>query len=76
MPLDLTLLLLLAGHFLCDYPLQGQYLAIGKNRHTPLGQQENGTLWLHALTGHAVIHGATVALVTGSAVLEAVIDHP
>jgi len=27
------LILLLAGHMLCDYPLQGDFLAVGKNRN-------------------------------------------
>ena len=60
-----TLLLLLAGHALCDYPLQGEFLALGKNRHTKLGAMEGGTMWLHLLTAHAAIHGGMVALVTG-----------
>jgi hypothetical protein len=27
------LILLMAGHMLCDYPLQGDFLAVGKNRN-------------------------------------------
>jgi hypothetical protein len=63
----MTLLMLLAGHALCDYPLQGDFLAQGKNRHTKLGAMEGGTMWLHLLTAHALIHGGMVALVTGRA---------
>ena len=63
------LLLLLAGHALCDYPLQGEYLALGKNRHTSIGSQEKGTLWIHLLTAHSLIHAGMVTLITGSTVL-------
>lgn len=58
--------LLLVGHYLCDYPLQGDYLARAKNRHDPLGK---GWVWLHALTGHAIIHGGAVAIITGNPLL-------
>lgn len=59
------LFLLLAGHALADYPLQGQFLAEGKNRHTELGK----VYWPHALAAHALIHGGVVTILTGSAVL-------
>jgi hypothetical protein len=59
------LFLLLAGHALADYPLQGQYLATGKNRHTDLGR----SIWPHALAAHSLIHGGVVALLTGSVLL-------
>lgn len=59
------LFLLLVGHALADYPLQGQFLAQGKNRHTDLGRD----IWPHALAAHAMIHGGLVTLLTGSAVL-------
>jgi len=55
-------LLLLAGHALCDYPLQGDFLAKAKNRAAPLP----GVPWYQALGAHALIHGGMVALVTGS----------
>lgn len=59
------LVLLLAGHFLADYPLQGEFLAEGKNRHTMLGR----TWWPHALTAHAAIQAGVVTGLTGSASL-------
>jgi hypothetical protein len=59
------LFLLLAGHAIADYPLQGSFLAEGKNRHTTLGRE----YWPHALAAHAVIHGGFVVAVTGSAAL-------
>lgn len=61
------LLLLLAGHALADYPLQGAFLAEAKNRHTPAG----AALWPHALAAHSLIHGGMVTLLTGSALLGA-----
>jgi hypothetical protein len=62
---EMLLFLLVAGHFLADYPLQGQFLAEAKSRHTKLG----GVYWLHALTGHSFIHGGVVAILTGSVIL-------
>lgn len=55
-------LTLLAGHALCDYPLQGDFLAKAKNRANPIP----GVPWYQALGAHALIHGGMVALVTKS----------
>lgn len=55
------LFLLLAAHALCDYPLQGDFLAKAKNRVAPLP----GIPWFQALGAHALIHGGAVALLTG-----------
>jgi len=55
-------LLLLAGHALCDYPLQGDFLSREKDRNNP----KPHTPWYQALGAHALIHGGMVALVTGS----------
>ncbi|BCP56252.1 hypothetical protein K32_48690 [Kaistia sp. 32K] len=52
---------LLVGHSLADYPLQSDFLAQAKNRHTALGQ----VFWPHALFAHSMIHGGFVALITG-----------
>lgn len=54
--------LLIAGHAVADYPLQGEFLATAKDRHTDLGR----LFWPHALTCHALIHGGFVAVLTGS----------
>lgn len=54
------LLMLLAAHWVCDYPLQGDFLASAK---------ANGPLRVYHLTAHAGIHAGAVALVTGSLVL-------
>lgn len=53
---------LLVGHAVCDYPLQGDFLARGKNHRNPI----SGVPWLLCLVAHALIHGGAVALVTGS----------
>ena len=58
-------LVLLAGHALADFALQGRFLAEGKNRHTSVGR----LWWPHALTAHALIHGGFVTVLTGSAAL-------
>ncbi len=53
---------MIVGHAVCDYPLQGDFLARGKNRYCPL---PGVPAWI-CLLAHAVIHGGAVALVTGS----------
>lgn len=55
-----TLFYLLGVHFLCDYPLQGDFLARAK---------AEGPLRLWHLFGHSMIHGLGVAIVTHSVVL-------
>lgn len=50
-------LMLLAAHWVADYPLQGDFLANAKQK---------GPLRLYHLIAHAGIHGGAVALVTGS----------
>lgn len=71
------LLLLLVGHALADYPLQGDFLALNKSRTGP-----NLVPWWQALTAHALIHGGAVAVITGSwqlgfaeTVIHAITDH-
>ncbi|MBI1779459.1 MAG: DUF3307 domain-containing protein [Proteobacteria bacterium] len=61
----MMLFLLLAGHALADFPLQGEFLSQAKNRHTTIGK----TYWPHALAAHSMIHGGLVALITGSVAL-------
>ncbi len=55
------LLLLIGLHALCDYPLQGDFLARGKNHRNPL----TGVPWYQCLFAHAAIHGLAVGLVLG-----------
>lgn len=52
-------------HCLCDYALQGDFLAGAKNWNTPVGAK----IWPEALISHAVIQGGAVWLATGSLVL-------
>lgn len=54
------LILLVFGHFLADYPLQGDFLAKAKNREAPIP----GVPWWHALTAHAGIHAGFVYVIT------------
>jgi hypothetical protein len=56
------LFLLIAGHALADFPLQGDTMAVEKNRHT---NGKTGVPWFYWLTAHALIHGLSVALITG-----------
>lgn len=58
----IRLLLLFAGHALCDYPLQGDFLARGKNAFAPIP----GVPWFQCLFGHALIHAGMVYLITRS----------
>lgn len=53
---------LLVGHALADYPLQADFLAKAKNHTAPIP----GIDWWIALSAHALIHGGTVAVLTGS----------
>lgn len=57
----MILFLLICGHFLADYPLQGDFLARGKNRAIPIV----GVPFYQCLGAHAFIHGGVVALITG-----------
>lgn len=56
---------LIVGHALADYPLQGDFLARGKNHKQPIP----GVPWQICLVSHALIQGGAVALVTGSVLL-------
>ncbi|MFD2257976.1 DUF3307 domain-containing protein [Luteolibacter algae] len=73
----LLTLAMIMGHALGDYPLQGDFLAIGKNRHldvTKLFGGEGGPkgFWIHALTAHSLVQAGIVWLITGSATLAVV----
>lgn len=54
--------LMLVGHAIADYPLQGDFLAKAKNRRAPMP----GVPWYQALGAHAIIHGGFVGIITGS----------
>ena len=59
------------GHAVGDFPLQGPFLAAGKNRHVkmpdPEGEPFPGNLWVYCLTAHSLIHAGIVWVITGSA---------
>lgn len=57
--------LLIVGHALADYPLQGDFLAKAKNHTAPI----SGVPWWQALLAHSAIHAGAVLLVTGSLIL-------
>lgn len=52
-------LLLLAGHYLADFPLQGDHIAQNK------GKVFKESIGFHCLTAHALIHGLTAAAILG-----------
>jgi len=56
----MVLFWLICGHFLCDYPLQGDYMAAAKDRHAGKFKE-----WFWALSGHSFIHGGAVLFATG-----------
>ena len=50
------LFVLVVAHFLCDFPLQGDFLAKAKNPEAPLP----GVPWQWAMLAHAAIHAGAV----------------
>jgi len=68
---------LIFAHAVCDYPLQGDFLAKAKSRFAPIP----GVPWYQALAAHAVMHGGAVWLLTdiwwlgaAEAIVHAIID--
>lgn len=60
--LPVILALLIVGHCLADYPLQGEFLSRGKNRFHPLPEIP----WYQAMFAHTAIHAGFVGVITGS----------
>lgn len=65
---------LLIGHAFADFPLQGDFLSHGKNRHNPPPQLADGkkspkSLWVYLMSAHCLIHAGFVWVITGSVVL-------
>ena len=63
------------AHFVCDYPLQSDWIARSKSRHAgppaaydPKLHGPVARIWPWVLTAHAATHAAGVLLVTGSMV--------
>ena len=68
MDLPTMAVLLVVGHILADYALQGDFMARAKNHRTPVP----GVPWTTVLVSHAATHAASVYLVTGSLALGAI----
>lgn len=66
----LLLFKFLIGHALADYPLQGDAIAKGKNRHNPPyglpPGQKTCRVWWHYMTAHALIHAGAVLVITNN----------
>lgn len=66
-----TLFWLFVGHAIADFWAQSDALAKMKNRNRdasafcPPGQKPQ-KMWFYALTAHSLMHGASVAIITGS----------
>ena len=56
---------LVVGHFLCDFPLQGPFLAIAKNRWIEAPETKN-VPWSWCMLAHVSIQAGMVWFVTGS----------
>lgn len=58
--LFIVFFLLLVGHWIADYPLQGDFLSTAKQK---------GPLRFYHLIAHSGIHGGFVMIITGSWIL-------
>ena len=56
------LLFLLAGHAICDFSLQNDFIARGKNLNTPFP----GMAWQQIMLAHCLAHMGMVLLITGN----------
>lgn len=77
-PLSALVLLFafLIGHCFADFPLQGDFLALGKNRHLPPPKLADGRkspkhLWVYLMSAHCFIHAGFVWLISGMVILAA-----
>lgn len=55
---------LVVAHFAMDFPLQGDTVAVQKNRHTD-NDLAKAVPWYYWMVAHALMQGAPVALITG-----------
>lgn len=53
---------LIGIHYLCDFPLQGDFIARYKARWVNDGPND---FWVHCLVAHCAIHSLGVLLITG-----------
>lgn len=67
-----ALFALCIGHALADFPLQGEYLATGKNRRLLASLQDPARpeqIWFVCMSAHCLIHAGFVWIITGSPLL-------
>ncbi|NIP13390.1 MAG: DUF3307 domain-containing protein [Pseudomonadales bacterium] len=68
-----TLFLLIAGHAICDFVLQSEAMATGKNHRLKERMRERHgpsfPTWPYWLISHAITHGTAVFLITGNLML-------
>lgn len=65
-----ALFALTIGHAVADFPLQGEFLATGKNRRFLMRLQDPSrpvSIWVCCMTAHCLIHAGAVWIITGSA---------
>ena len=55
----IKIIYLIFGHFLFDYPLQGDFIASGKNHRNPIP----GIPFYWPLIAHCFLHGVTVGFI-------------
>lgn len=70
-----NLFLLISGHFLCDYPLQGDFIGRFKNRnikHETTFHGGHGIPWWHLMAAHSFIHAGAVLLITHSIIFASI----
>lgn len=58
------------GHAIADFPLQGDFLSHGKNRHSDVvrladGKENPKDLWVYLMSAHCLIHAGFVLLISG-----------
>ncbi len=60
-----VLFALLIAHALCDHPLQGEFVALRKNRHYRPEGDAAPRIWPYCMSAHALIHAGGVWIVLG-----------
>lgn len=63
-------LILVCAHFICDFPLQGDFVAKFKARTI---DGKHNPIWVWVLTAHAAAHALPTLLLTKSLVLASVV---
>lgn len=64
---------LMIGHALADYPLQGDFIALHKNRHYIDEQRVlPAGIWIHCLLAHSLIQAGFVWMISGRVIFAVV----